>query len=83
MEKYILQAPNCWYQFQARVVGVGVERHAAAAHGSSSRGVGNAADARETKTVVLREADERRRRSHQVLDVEGGGEVEKAAARMM
>jgi 1-phosphatidylinositol-3-phosphate 5-kinase len=24
MEKYILQAPNCWHQFQGRVVGVGV-----------------------------------------------------------
>ncbi|KAF2643250.1 hypothetical protein P280DRAFT_247533 [Massarina eburnea CBS 473.64] len=26
MEKYILQAPNCWHQFQGRVVGVGPER---------------------------------------------------------
>ncbi|KAF2651518.1 hypothetical protein K491DRAFT_781817 [Lophiostoma macrostomum CBS 122681] len=26
MEKYILQAPNCWHQFSGRVVGVGVPR---------------------------------------------------------
>jgi 1-phosphatidylinositol-3-phosphate 5-kinase len=24
MEKYILQAPNCWHQFSGRVVGAGV-----------------------------------------------------------
>lgn len=24
MEKYILQAPNCWHQFQGRVIGIGV-----------------------------------------------------------
>lgn len=27
MEKYILQAPNCWHQFQGRVVGVGIEKN--------------------------------------------------------
>ena len=26
MEKYILQAPNCWHQFSGRIVGQGVER---------------------------------------------------------
>jgi 1-phosphatidylinositol-3-phosphate 5-kinase len=26
MEKYILQAPNCWHQFSGRAVGVGVPR---------------------------------------------------------
>jgi 1-phosphatidylinositol-3-phosphate 5-kinase len=26
MEKYILQAPNCWHQFNGRIVGQGVER---------------------------------------------------------
>lgn len=26
MEKYILQAPNCWHQFSGRVVGMGVPR---------------------------------------------------------
>jgi 1-phosphatidylinositol-3-phosphate 5-kinase len=26
MEKYILQAPNCWHQFSGRMVGVGVPK---------------------------------------------------------
>ncbi|PVI02370.1 hypothetical protein DM02DRAFT_613056 [Periconia macrospinosa] len=81
MEKYILQAPNCWHQFQGRVVGVGVERS-----GDGHIGGGAAVDAgnnggRTTTTVVLGEADERRR--NQVLEVERGGEVERAMGRMI
>ncbi|CAN9359406.1 unnamed protein product [Alternaria alternata] len=36
MEKYILQAPNCWHQFSGRLVGQGVDGRRALVEGRSS-----------------------------------------------
>lgn len=36
MEKYILQAPNCWHQFSGRMVGVGVPRRTIILNGPRS-----------------------------------------------
>jgi 1-phosphatidylinositol-3-phosphate 5-kinase len=38
MEKYILQAPNCWHQFSGRIVGQGVERRRAVLEGVGAGG---------------------------------------------
>ncbi|CAI6336064.1 unnamed protein product [Periconia digitata] len=71
MEKYILQAPNCWHQFQGRVVGVGVERPGAA--GASGIG-GGASGAESRRTIVLETGPGQ---ANQVMEVEGG-EMERA-----
>jgi 1-phosphatidylinositol-3-phosphate 5-kinase len=68
MEKYILQAPNCWHQFSGRVVGVGVPRRTVmlTPAGMAAAQVGKLA----------------KRTSGQVLEVEDG-EQEKAAGSMI
>jgi 1-phosphatidylinositol-3-phosphate 5-kinase len=38
MEKYILQAPNCWHQFNGRIVGQGVERRRHVMDGAGADG---------------------------------------------
>ncbi|KAL5119500.1 Mitochondrial distribution and morphology protein 12 [Pleosporales sp. CAS-2024a] len=38
MEKYILQAPNCWHQFSGRIVGQGVEKRRAVLEGVGADG---------------------------------------------
>ncbi|KAH7078196.1 hypothetical protein FB567DRAFT_533374 [Paraphoma chrysanthemicola] len=38
MEKYILQAPNCWHQFSGRIVGQGVERRRHVMEGAGADG---------------------------------------------
>jgi 1-phosphatidylinositol-3-phosphate 5-kinase len=40
MEKYILQAPNCWHQFSGRVVGVGVPKRSVMLHGAEGEAAG-------------------------------------------
>jgi 1-phosphatidylinositol-3-phosphate 5-kinase len=40
MEKYILQAPNCWHQFSGRIVGQGVERRRLVLEGVGADGGG-------------------------------------------
>jgi 1-phosphatidylinositol-3-phosphate 5-kinase len=40
MEKYILQAPNCWHQFSGRVVGVGVPKRNVLLHGAEGEAAG-------------------------------------------
>jgi 1-phosphatidylinositol-3-phosphate 5-kinase len=49
MEKYILQAPNCWHQFSGRVVGVGVPKRNVLLHGAEGEaaGAGRVAELRE------------------------------------
>jgi 1-phosphatidylinositol-3-phosphate 5-kinase len=42
MEKYILQAPNCWHQFSGRIVGQGVERRRLVLEGVGADGGGRA-----------------------------------------
>ncbi|KAF1941582.1 phosphatidylinositol-4-phosphate 5-kinase [Clathrospora elynae] len=36
MEKYILQAPNCWHQFSGRIVGQGADRNRAMLEGAGA-----------------------------------------------
>jgi 1-phosphatidylinositol-3-phosphate 5-kinase len=38
MEKYILQAPNCWHQFSSRVSGVAVPRRTVVLRGVGLEG---------------------------------------------
>jgi 1-phosphatidylinositol-3-phosphate 5-kinase len=63
MEKYILQAPNCWHQFQGRIVG-GV-------------GAGAPSPGLPRSTVVLGDKAFSGKGKLQVMEVEGG-EVERA-----
>jgi 1-phosphatidylinositol-3-phosphate 5-kinase len=41
MEKYILQAPNCWHQFSGRLVGQGADGRRAPVEGRSSMEAGH------------------------------------------
>lgn len=55
MEKYILQAPNCWHQFSGRVAGVGVPKRNVIVQGPESR-----ADVRVTDAARKNDVDDRR-----------------------
>ncbi|KAF2031276.1 hypothetical protein EK21DRAFT_111101 [Setomelanomma holmii] len=74
MEKYILQAPNCWHQFSGRIVGQGVERRRHVMEGAGADGGRERGHRRNTSGSSLRGGEAsmvRRRGDKTVHEMEG------------
>jgi 1-phosphatidylinositol-3-phosphate 5-kinase len=70
MEKYILQAPNCWHQFSGRIVGQGVERRRLVLEGVGAD-AGGRGHKRNTSGSSAGAGKVRRRGEKTVMEMEG------------